>query len=79
MDIGGHNEVGHSPTNQVNRTANMLVIQRSLTLRPEFGFCPAENVASVSTETGLTRFDAPGATYRTKMRMVFARLRALVL
>ena len=48
---------------QVNRTATCWLIQRFHDPTPEFVFVPAENVASVQTETGATGFDAPGATY----------------
>lgn len=48
---------------QVNRTATCWLIRRFLDHHAEFLFVPADQVASMQTETGATGFDAPGAVY----------------
>src|SRR6266542_703109 len=47
---------------QVNRTATCWLIRRFLDPEAEFIFVPADEVASMQTESGATGFDAPGAT-----------------
>jgi hypothetical protein len=51
---------------RVNRTATCWLIRRILDPKAEFIFVPADQVASMQTETGATGFDAPGATYPYK-------------
>ena len=51
---------------RVNRTATCWLIRRFLDSEAEFIFVPADQVASIQTETGATGFDALGATYSHK-------------
>lgn len=48
---------------RVNRTATCWLIRRFLDPEAEFSFVPADQVASVQSETGAKGFDTPGATY----------------
>ena len=63
---------------QVNRTATCWLIRRFLDPEAEFIFAPADQVASMQTETGATGFDAAGATYPHKDAQGFCSFAALV-
>src|SRR5438128_5230702 len=63
---------------RVNRTAMCWLIRRFLDPEAEFIFAPADQVASMQTETGATGFDAPGATYPHKDAQGLCSFAALV-
>ena len=63
---------------QVNRTATCWLIRRFLDEEAEFIFGPSDQVASMQTETGVTGFDAPGATYPHKDAQGLCSFTALV-
>jgi hypothetical protein len=62
---------------QVNRTATCWLIRRFLDSEAEFLFVPPEEVAKVQAAQSAIGFDAPEATYPTKMLEAFVRLRHL--
>ncbi len=63
---------------QVNRTATCWLIRRFLDPEGEFIFVPADQVASIQVETGVTGFDALGATYPPKDAQGLCSFAALV-
>src|SRR5260370_4109649 len=63
---------------RVNRTATCWLIRRFLDREAEFIFVPADQVASIQSESGGTGFDAPGATYPHKDSQGFCSFAALV-
>jgi hypothetical protein len=63
---------------RVNRTATCWLIRRFLDPEAEFIFVPADQIASMQTETSATGFDAPGATYPHKDAQGLCSFAALV-
>jgi hypothetical protein len=63
---------------RVNRTATCWLIKRFLDKEAEFVFVPADEVASIQSESGGTGFDAPGATYPHKDAQGLCSFAALV-
>jgi hypothetical protein len=63
---------------RVNRTATCWLIKRFLDREVEFVFVPADQVASIQSESGGTGFDAPGATYPHKDAQGLCSFAALV-
>src|SRR6266478_920659 len=63
---------------RVNRTATCWLVRRFLDPEAEFTFVPADQVASIQSESGATGFDAPGATYPHKDTQGLCSFTALV-
>jgi hypothetical protein len=52
---------------RVNRMATAWLIRRFIDPQAQFIFLDTDRVAVTQTQQGAKGFDAPGATYRTKM------------
>ncbi len=63
---------------RVNRTATCWLIKRFLDQEAEFVFVPADQVATIQSESGGTGFDAPRATYPHQDARGFCSFAALV-